>query len=90
MAKSAAEFWSVFPVLGNGMDEKLVIEFLEGSGILEKLRCAFFFLFSFLMDKESNASCQPIKWFTRNCSDILHLFYLCMCVCACVSVCINK
>lgn len=49
MAKSAAEFWSVFPVLGNGMDEKLVIEFLEGSGILEKLRCAFFFFF-FLFD----------------------------------------
>lgn len=44
---SAAEFWSVFAVqclAGRGMRSYLS-SFLEGSGILEKLRRAIFFFF---------------------------------------------
>lgn len=48
----------MFVVLGKRSDEKLS-EFLEGSGISEKLR---YTIFPFLMDKEGKASGQLIQW----------------------------
>lgn len=47
MAVSAAEFWSVFAVqcLAGREMRSYLSSFLEGSGILEKLRRAIFFFF---------------------------------------------
>lgn len=75
MAVSAAEFWSVFAVqclAGRGMRSYLS-SFLEGSGILEKLRRAIFFFFFF--DKEGKDSGPQIKQLTGNSSDVIALFY---------------
>lgn len=72
MAVSAAEFWSVFAVqclAGRGMRSYLS-SFLEGSGILEKLRHAFFFF-----NKEGKDSGPQIKQLTGNSSDVIALFY---------------
>lgn len=75
MAVSAPEFWSVFALQllpGEGI-RSYPSFFLEGSGILEKLRCAIFF---FLIDKISKDSGQPIKELVGNCSDTIALSYL--------------
>lgn len=51
----------------------------KGARVLRRkwnLRKAEMCNFSFLMDQEGNASGQPIKWFTGNCSDIILLLYL--------------
>lgn len=66
---SAAEFWSVFAVqclAGRGMRSYLS-SFLEGSGILEKLRRAIFFFFFFLIKRAKtlahklNSSLEPVQ-----------------------------
>lgn len=72
MAVSAAEFWSGFAVqclAGRGM-RSYPSSFLEGSGILEKLR-QFFFLF----DKEDEDSGPQIKQSAGNSSEVITLFY---------------